>query len=749
MAGMEGITRRRIELFPDTTEITETASGEFLTIARCDLTNLADQYGTPLYIYDRATLEAMVSSYRAALSAFYPGSSGITYAGKAFMCTALAQWADRSGLWVDLTGLGELKIAENGGIRRRSILVHGVNKSPADLATAVEQAGTLVVDNLLELERLIALRNQPLSRFPDLWLRFRPGIAVNTHAHTQTGQEESKFGMDRDEFLRAVSLGRQNNLPLKGLHFHQGSHFLDPEPLRIALDRALDLMVAVQAEPDWTICPGGGWGLAYHEDDLPQPDIETYVRTIAESLTAGCRQRKLPLPHLQLEPGRSLVARAGVALYRVGTIKQSANRRWVLLDGGLTDNPRPALYGARYSALTVRNPRRPARGKSWLAGPFCESGDVLIEELPLPEVEPGELIAIPASGAYQLSMSSNYNGACRPAVLWLEEGQAHLIQTREIPEDLVRRDRHLWPIKAGGKDTVPKRPPQAHCGEIRFVKYHALGNDYLVLDASDVGEGLTPAQIQRICARHYGVGSDGILIGSLEGPDNGFSVRCFNPDGSEFEKTGNGLRIYSRYLWDEGWVQEEPFSIETLGGKVRAQVHPDGNQVTIQMGTVSFDSRLIPVTGPPREALDETISIEGQELRYCAATLGNPHCVVLCDEVSAENAQRWGPRIENDARFPNRTNVQLMRVLDRSNIQIEIWERGVGYTLASGSSSCAAAAVAHRLGQCDSDISVHMPGGTIYVSISDAMAVTMTGPVSKVCEGVLSVEMLNETEPMG
>jgi len=443
---METLTWQRMKLFPDTAEITAVANNEVLTIAGCDLAVLAERYGTPLYLYDRATLDAAVSTYRDALSEFYPGSSGLTYAGKAFNCTALAQWADRSGLCIDFTGVGELRIADSAGMSRNRIVVHGVNKSPADLAAAIVQAGVLVVDNLLELERLIGLRCQ-LSSFPDLWLRYRPGLAVNTHAHTQTGQDESKFGMGRDEILRAVRLCRQNSLPLKGLHFHQGSHFRDPGPLRYALDKVLDLMLAVQAEPDWVVCPGGGWGVAYHEDDLPQPDREEYVRTIAGSLIAGCRQRRLVLPHLQLEPGRSLVARAGVALYRAGTVKQSADRRWVLLDGGLADNPRPALYGARYSALPVRNPRRSATGAYWLAGPYCESGDVLIGDLPLPEVEPGDLIAIPASGAYQLSMSSNYNGACRPAVLWLEDGEPRLIQAREMPEDLVRRDRRLWPIK--------------------------------------------------------------------------------------------------------------------------------------------------------------------------------------------------------------------------------------------------------------------------------------------------------------
>lgn len=281
---------------------------------------------------------------------------------------------------------------------------------------------------------------------------------------------------------------------------------------------------------------------------------------------------------------------------------------------------------------------------------------------------------------------------------------------------------------------------------IKFVKYHALGNDYLVLNPADIPDALTSSQIRLICDRHYGVGSDGLLLGPFESPECDFGLRFYNPDGGEFEKSGNGLRIFSRYLWDIGLVQEEPFTISTPGGKVTSRVHKGGRRVTVEMGRVSFDSRQIPVTGPPREVLNEVIVADGQELRFCAATIGNPHCVILCDEVSAQDAQKWGSRVEKDARFPNRTNVQFMKVLDRSNIQIEIWERGVGYTLASGSSSSAAAAVAYRLGLCDAQITVHMPGGEIGISVSRDLAITMTGPVSKVCEGLISSEMFDRAK---
>ena len=433
----------RLVLFPVTTQVEPGPAGR-LTLAGCDLAELAERYGTPLYLYDRATLDAAVDAYRRALAGSFPQQAGITYAGKAFLCLAMAQWLREQDLWVDCTGAGEIHVAMTGGVRRERILVHGVNKSQADLDAAAAHAGTIVVDNLVELQRLAA---RPTAQaLPDVWLRIRPGLAVDTHAFRQTGQADSKFGMSQAEALEAVRLCRRQGLPLTGVHFHQGSHFHDPAPIDPALEVVLDLIAAAQQETGWlpeTLCPGGGWGVAYHEDELPHPPVADYVNFIAGHLIAGCQKRGLPLPRLQLEPGRSLVAQAGVSLYRVGAIKYTPNRRWLLLDGGMADNIRPALYGAHYSALPVLEPGRPAAGPTWLAGPYCESSDILVEALPMPDVQPGELIAVPVSGAYHLSMGNNYNGALKPAVLWLEEGQARLIQERETLDDLIRRDRRL------------------------------------------------------------------------------------------------------------------------------------------------------------------------------------------------------------------------------------------------------------------------------------------------------------------
>lgn len=276
---------------------------------------------------------------------------------------------------------------------------------------------------------------------------------------------------------------------------------------------------------------------------------------------------------------------------------------------------------------------------------------------------------------------------------------------------------------------------------MKYVKYQGLGNDYLVIRPTDVIGDLETSQVQRICDRNYGVGSDGILLGPLHSDTCDFRLRILNPDGSEAEKSGNGLRIFSRYLYDQGLVHENPFTVETLGGIVICHVHNGGKIVTVEMGKVSFLSTLIPVAGAKREVLREHMDIAGTTFEYCAATVGNPHCVILSEQISPELARQYGPMIEIDSRFPHRTNVQFLEVLDRRNIRIEIWERGAGYTLASGSSSTAAAAVAYKLGLCDPAITVHMPGGELAISFSKNLTATMTGPVTRVCEGVMDPEI--------
>jgi len=281
---------------------------------------------------------------------------------------------------------------------------------------------------------------------------------------------------------------------------------------------------------------------------------------------------------------------------------------------------------------------------------------------------------------------------------------------------------------------------------MEFLKYHALGNDYLVSTSEhpDFSENeLTSEQVRKICHRNFGLGSDGILVGGKDDSGNCFTLKIYNPDGSTAEKSGNGLRIFARSLWDRKLVYQSKFKIVTSGGIVSAQVDSSGQSVTVEMGSVSFQSNIIPVTGESREVLNETLEINGEKLTFCSATIGNPHCVVLHHNISAEETIRLGPLIETYPSFPNRTNVQFLEVLNRNTIRIEIWERGAGYTLASGSSSCAAAAVAHRLGLCDAEIAVLMPGGQIDITISENYNIIMKGSVTRIGKMTLDLECLD------
>jgi len=280
---------------------------------------------------------------------------------------------------------------------------------------------------------------------------------------------------------------------------------------------------------------------------------------------------------------------------------------------------------------------------------------------------------------------------------------------------------------------------------VHLTKYQAVGNDYLVVEAAELEAPLERSHVVAICDRHFGVGADGILVS--EPRPAGFGLRIFNPDGSEAEKSGNGLRIHARHLWDRKQVDEEPFRVQTAGGTVRCRVHPGGGKVSVEMGRVSFRSGDVPVTGPDREVLREHLALSGEDVEMNAASVGNPHCVLVLESVSEERARELGREIECHPTFPRRTNVQLAQVEGRHRLRIEIWERGAGYTLASGTSSCAAAAVSIRLGLCASPVEVRMPGGTLSVELSADSGATLTGAVRKVAELDLGPELLGGRHP--
>jgi len=279
----------------------------------------------------------------------------------------------------------------------------------------------------------------------------------------------------------------------------------------------------------------------------------------------------------------------------------------------------------------------------------------------------------------------------------------------------------------------------------RFTKGNGLGNDYLVMDEREIDFPLGSDAVRWICHRNWGVGSDGILLRTASSAAD-VGLRIFNPDGSEAEKSGNGLRIFAKYLWERGGLQKSPMRIETKGGMVEAVCHLAGgrvDQVTVEMGRATFRAPEIPMNGPDREVVAVPLQVGDRFLTVTAVSVGNPHCVVFTDRLDDDEVRQLGPRIETHAAFPNRTNVQFARVLARDRVEIRIWERGAGYTLASGSSSCAVAAAAVRNRLADGRIVIQSPGGELVVEVRDDWSIRLQGPVAEACEGALSRELVD------
>ena len=409
------------------------------------LPDLIRRYGSPLYVYDEATLRDAARGFRDAFTTAYPRSR-VVYAGKAFLSTALVRILHEEGLGLDVVSGGELFVGLRGGMPPAEISMHGNNKSPQELGEALAAGiGKIVIDNDYEISVLGDLtRNRP-EPFP-VMIRLNPGVDVHTHRKISTGTADSKFGfsiVDGQAALAAARILGEPDLRLTGFHAHVGSQLFDSEATIAAIDEILDFAAAMNDRHGFVLeqlSPGGGFGIAYTESDEP-PDRQTWAKVIGSAVSEGCARRGLPLPIVTVEPGRAIIGPAGVAVYTVGSSKEIADvRTYVSVDGGMADNIRPSLYDATYTAARANRAGDTPHRSVTIAGKYCESGDVLIDNVSLPALRPGDLVAIPGAGAYTLAMASNYNFATRPAVVMVRNGKARVIRRRETYDDLVRCD---------------------------------------------------------------------------------------------------------------------------------------------------------------------------------------------------------------------------------------------------------------------------------------------------------------------
>ncbi|MDV3001275.1 MAG: Diaminopimelate decarboxylase [Chroococcopsis gigantea SAG 12.99] len=422
-----------------------------LEIGGCDVTELVRRFGSPLYILDEFTLRTACRQYRQAFENYYPGESQVIYASKAWSCLAVCAVVASEGLGFDVVSGGEiyttisaLDRAGMTGATLDKIYFHGNNKSREELEYAIGVDCIIVVDNWLELETLVKLGGQLNRQKISIMLRLTPGIECHTHEYIRTGHLDSKFGFDPHQIEAVFTYIEANSvLHCIGLHAHIGSQIFERQPhedlggvlvqwYKQGLERGLPLS---------QLNIGGGLGIRYIEEHDP-PTIEEWVKTVSRSVAAACEAQGAPLPKLISEPGRSLIATACVTAYTVGSRKEIPDlRTYIAVDGGMSDNPRPITYQSPYRALVANRMNALNQETVTIAGKHCESGDILIKDIQLPKTEPGDILVVPGTGAYNYSMASNYNRLSRPAAVIVCEGEANLILSRETYADLIRQDR--------------------------------------------------------------------------------------------------------------------------------------------------------------------------------------------------------------------------------------------------------------------------------------------------------------------
>ncbi|MBI2859418.1 MAG: diaminopimelate decarboxylase [Chloroflexi bacterium] len=430
----------RLALFPPTADIS--AEGH-LVVGGCDTVELAREYGTPLYVYDEASLRRKCNEFKTEFRQRYPDTT-VAYASKAFINQAAAQIFMEEGLGLDVVSGGEIAIAQSVDFPMDRFFFHGNNKSAEELKMALELGiGRIVVDNQYELTLLDELAGQ-MKLKPKILLRINPGIDPHTHRYNTTGIVDSKFGIPsayREEALAGAISAK--NVELVGLHFHLGSLILETEPYPEGIKLALEFALAMKRKYGFEMKEldiGGGFGIPY-TIDVESPSVATFASVIASAIKSECRELKLPLPRLVIEPGRAIVGQSGFCLYTVGVIKDIPGVRcYVSVDGGMGDNIRQALYGAKHEALIANRATEPETQRVTIAGKFCESGDILIKDISMPQMSTGDILAVSTCGAYCIPMQSNYNAFVRPAVAMVKEGRSRLIKRRETFADLLARD---------------------------------------------------------------------------------------------------------------------------------------------------------------------------------------------------------------------------------------------------------------------------------------------------------------------
>ena len=665
---------------------------------------IAEQYGTPCYVYSQQTLER---HWHAVDAAFAKHPHRICYAVKANGNLALLRILAELGAGFDIVSGGELARALAAGADPQKIVFSGVGKTTTEIRQALSAGiGVFNVESLPEIHRINDIAAS-MNKIAAVAVRINPDINAHTHPYISTGLAHNKFGIDKNDVLAVYKTIQQlPALKAVGMACHIGSQILELSPFAEALSCVLQLVTALKEEG--TILQhvdiGGGLGVCY--DTETPPSLDDYASTLLNTL-----QKQAPYPlDLWLEPGRVIVANAAILVSKIEYIKETASKTFAILDAGMTDLVRPALYDAHHKIIAVKKLKQKEIMVD-LVGPVCESSDFLGKSRLL-AINPGDLIAIRSVGAYGFSMGSHYNARPRCAEVLVYKEKTQLIRRRETIADLLSHEQ--------------KEP---------FVKMQGLGNDFVLLDLDENPEEWSSEKIKQLSHRQTGIGFDQLLMIKRK-EDNQFYYKIYNADGGEVEQCGNGARAVALYLTLKNKIDNNK-ALQLLTCNRSMTVKRVGPQrFKVDMGAPDFSPAAIPLQMPLQDQYE--IFLENEPYRFAALSMGNPHAVLRVEAIDNAPVQTVGKALCLHPYFPKQSNVGFMQIIDKHRLALRVYERGTGETLACGSGACAAAVIAIRDGDCQSPVTVQLTGGELIIHWQgENTPVWMEGDAQCVYEGAV------------
>ncbi|MGV8084825.1 MAG: diaminopimelate decarboxylase [Candidatus Bilamarchaeum sp.] len=675
-----------------TTGLSEKAGKLF--IGDIAVNELCEKFGTPLYVINQKRIEENYQRIKNAFSNNYKNIK-VHYAMKANSNLNVLEILKDLGAKIDAVSEGEVRAALKAGFSKGDIFYTGSGIDKVELDFLLKNDIRINLDSISDLEKIDNIKIPEFISF-----RINPETGSGHHSHVVTGGKDTKFGIWEQEAIEAYKKAKKIGVKKFGIHMHIGSNIFDTAEFCKAIDRFMEIAsnISKNAKIEFELFDiGGGFGVPYRPDQ-DELDIEKHAKTVVSRFREKLEQYELGQPALLIEPGRYIVADAAVLLTKVSTIKKTPYKKFAFVDAGMNTLIRPAMYESYHHIVIDGKINQKPTQKYDVVGPICESGDVFAKDRMLPQIEEDDIVAILTAGAYGQTMSSNYNLRPRAAEVIISKGKYMTVRERERIDFLVSEN------------------------ELQFFKYHGLGNDFVVLEDFELDKPKSKEFVTAICDRHFGIGADGVIY--IQKVKRNYKMHIINSDGSVASMCGNGIRAVAKHLYDFNYIKEKKFQIDTDAGIKSVEILDD--KIRVDMGKPQFLGNK---------------NLEGEDLTL--VSMGNPHAIIFKQKIDMNEVLEKGPKIENDKYFKDRTNVEFVRRINQGKLEVVVYERGSGLTLACGTGACASvyAAIKNGLLSYGNNITVVLPGGELDIFIEKEKSnIYMDGEAKLVFSGKLKTK---------